>query len=206
MKKIFGFIAPILFTVLIIIACKKEETKLCPPPANTFALEYKDSLLIFNYSENSQGLTEIDLGEIGFLPGTGLRRSGKSIAVYNKIPRNKEYQYYVRTDCGEGNYSYWVGPITINTTCDGEVSNFTTQTNSDTSATIRWNGNGNAILVEIEYGSFPLTQGTGNFANSSVDSLRIKLDAIDSYQYYGRTQCADGSYSNWTGPFDFRSN
>ena len=200
MKKIIGFIAPIAFALLLIFACKKEETKLCPPPANTFTAVYNDSLLTINFAVNDQGLTEVELGEVGFLPGTGIRTSGTTVVAYPAIPRSKEYQYYVRTDCGDGNYSYWVGPLDVNTFCFGEATEYYA-TPQDSSVTISWN---NAPkLVEIEYGPRGFAQGTGNFTNSDADSLRINKLSNGGYEFYGRSVCDDNSYGPWRGPYIF---
>ncbi len=75
--------------------------------------------------------------------------------------------------------------------------------NTLTSATLSWNPAGGAN-VDIEYGLYGYTQGSGinSFANVSSPYSLSGLTANTVYDFYVRTNCGTG-YSVWNGPYAF---
>ncbi len=78
-----------------------------------------------NFSWNTNGATnfQIENGLPGFLPGTGSALStGTSIVgSYSQtgLTSNTTYEYYVRANCGSGNFSTWSGPFAYTTARPG---------------------------------------------------------------------------------------
>lgn len=55
---------------------------------------------------------EIEYGESGFTQGTGtMMDTTTEEAIFSGLDEATFYEFYIRTDCGEGDYSEWVGPI-----------------------------------------------------------------------------------------------
>ncbi|VXB62955.1 putative hemagluttinin family protein [Flavobacterium sp. 9AF] len=75
------------------------------------------------------------------------------------------------------------------------------------SATLSWNGVGGSD-VEIEYGVYGFTQGTGTILSgvSVVSPYNLTgLSPSSVYDFYIRTNCGGGNYSAWNGPFSFNT-
>jgi len=74
------------------------------------------------------------------------------------------------------------------------------------SAVLTWNPVGGSN-IELEYGVYDFTQGTGGTILTSVTSPHSLTGLTDSnvYDYYIRTNCGTGSYSLWNGPYSFNT-
>ena len=63
---------------------------------------------------------DIELGLTGFSPtGTPTQSSVTNPYSYAGLTAETTYQYYVRADCGGGDYSSWSGPYEFSTICEG---------------------------------------------------------------------------------------
>ena len=71
------------------------------------------------------GLSDIEFGLAGFTP-TGIPTHAGITSPYTMIGLTSQtsYTYYVRDDCGGGDYSSWAGPKTFTTACDLFVAPF----------------------------------------------------------------------------------
>lgn len=67
---------------------------------------------------------QIEYGTTGFTLGTGqvLNPTQTSATISGLLP-NTNYQFYLRTNCGNSNFSAWFGPIAFKTKCES-VSTF----------------------------------------------------------------------------------
>ena len=76
---------------------------------------------------------------------------------------------------------------------------------TQSSVDVYWTpGSMSATSWSVEYGLWPLTQGTGTTTTSNNDTLSISgLSAGTPYAFYVREDCPGGGTSNWTGPYNF---
>ena len=89
-------------------------------------------------------------------------------------------------------------------TCDIPV-NLTTTSITGTSATLDWEVGASGSKWEVEYGESGFSLGTGTNA-SNITNTYLNLSGLSvahSYDWYIRTDCDGGDYSNWVGPKTF---
>jgi gliding motility-associated-like protein len=81
---------------------------------------------------------------------TGVPNATSTSVTYNAtgLTENTDYKYYVRADCGNGNYSNWVGPFNFSTVALGD-----------------------SCAAPIEIGTLPFsdTDNTSNYADSNYE-------------------------------------
>ncbi|SFJ89723.1 Cleaved Adhesin Domain [Myroides guanonis] len=81
---------------------------------------------------------------------------------------NTDYEFYVRTNCGDGTFSIWTGPYVFTTTCDVYTTPFLEGFNSDTKTIRCWSildGNDDGFMWTLyNWGSFE-GDGSMNFNN-----------------------------------------
>jgi len=68
----------------------------------------------------ASGSSNIEYGVTGFTQGTGTVITGTTNTTENitGLIENTTYDFYVQSDCGGGDLSTWVGPITMSTLCN----------------------------------------------------------------------------------------
>lgn len=101
-----------------------EAQPSCFDPENFIAQNVSDTSLDLTWSEiNTPAATtwDIEYGASGFVP-TGVPSAGTTGVVSNpytisSLTPNTDYDFYVRTDCGSGDTSDWVGPLAVTTAC-----------------------------------------------------------------------------------------
>jgi len=100
----------------------------CLQPTAIALNNYSEASAVFNWTEQGTAtLWDTEVGTTGFTPGTGTSVvsqtdvNTKPCTVTGLSP-NTGYEFYVRSNCGGGDLSPWVGPYQFKTLC----SNFTT--------------------------------------------------------------------------------
>ncbi len=89
----------------------------CLPPNNLTVSNVTDTSLDFGWTENGTATTwNIEYGPAGFAPGTGTPANGVITNPYTVtgLAPNTQYDFYVQSDCGGGDISYWssvYGPV-----------------------------------------------------------------------------------------------
>jgi hypothetical protein len=151
---------------------------------------------------------EIEYGPTGFSLGTGvMTTSGTNSTSISGLTPGTNYQFYVRTVCGPGDFSAWVSnSFSTAASCPAPLVLSTLLVTSST-ATLAWVEAGSASSWEIEYGTqgFGLGNGTSIITGSNPH-LVSGLSVQSNYQYYVRSICSVGDSSTWTGPFGFSTN
>ena len=186
------------------------EGPTCPDPSVLSATNITSNSADLSWTENGSATSwEIEIGAQGFSP-TG---TATHIGVWNSFPMSgllsdRTYSYYVRADCGGGDYSNWVGPYNFTTleSCP-DPSGLSASNIISSTADLNWTENGTATTWEIEYGLDGFTQGTGTTIPgiSSKPYSLSSLSANTSYDYYVRSDCGGSDYSSWVGPFSFNT-
>jgi hypothetical protein len=95
-----------------------NEAPTCPEPTDLGAINISTVSADLTWTSFS-GLSDIEFGLEGFTP-TGIPTYAGVVSPYNVtgLSASTSYSFYVRDDCGGGDYSWWVGPYTFATPCD----------------------------------------------------------------------------------------
>lgn len=85
----------------------------CSKPTNQNAVTTSNTA---DLSWSTTGTAELEWGDFNFTQGTGTTVTGliSSTTLSGLLP-SSVYDYYVRTDCGAGNFSTWSGPYAFHT-------------------------------------------------------------------------------------------
>ncbi|MFH2095419.1 MAG: fibronectin type III domain-containing protein, partial [Bacteroidota bacterium] len=97
-----------------------DELPTCPQPSGLTAQNVQSDQADLGWTENGFATTwEIEYGPFGFTQGTGTTITGINSNPYTLTGLSPvtNYSFYVRSDCGGGDYSYWVGPLSFMTAC-----------------------------------------------------------------------------------------
>ena len=181
------------------------EIPSCPDPSSLAAAPVGQSALVSWTEQGSATNWEIEWDVAGFTPGTGnLLPTINNPETITGLTVTTNYEYYVRSVCGAGDSSLWVGPFAFTTTplCPEPV-NLTANVVGN-SAELYWAEVGSAVLWEYEYGAAGFSQGSGTMDTTSFDSLALTgLNYSSTYQFYVRAICGPGDTSAWAGPNSF---
>ena len=102
------------------------EAVTCPNPSNLSVTGLIDTAATLQWNQTSLGQgAEVWFGPTGFLQGTqaigGVRTTTNSNSLLlDTLSEQSCYDYYVRTICGAGDTSDWVGPFTFCTPCSAK--------------------------------------------------------------------------------------
>lgn len=151
---------------------------------------------------------EVQYGIDGFAIGTGTTVNFNSASgLINGLVGSVTYDFYIRTRCGEGYYSNWVGPISpgsgvsscANPTNVTAVRSTTDPTIATVACTLAADGNS----WQVQFGPAGFTVGSGAVLSSSLPTRIISgLIPTSSYDVYVRSNCSDSQNSNWVGPIN----
>jgi len=114
-----------------------EALPTCLEPSNMFVSNVTNTSTIFNWTETGTATDwEIEIGALGFAPGTGAalstythnNQSGTDQTIdLTGLTSGTAYDVYVRTDCGGGDYSPWTGPVAFMTSFDAFPSMYVSE-------------------------------------------------------------------------------
>ncbi len=148
---------------------------------------------------------------------TGLVSSGSTTAPTATVSLTglnggTSYTYYVRSDCGGGDYSSWSSSGTFTTLSCGLPTALTSSSITYTSATIGWTGPATGSPAGYEYeirtsgaagsGATGLVTSGTTTAPTYTASL-TGLSAGTTYSVYVRSNCYSGFNSAWTSAASF---
>jgi len=114
------------------------------------------------------GLSDVEFGPSGFVP-TGIPTYTGVASPYNVSGLNSAspYDFYVRDDCGGGDYSFWTGPFT-----------FLTNPGSQTLP----------VVEDFESGFVYFNNAAGNNADWSINNAYYHSGAQCAINVYGNSQ------------------
>jgi hypothetical protein len=149
----------------------------------------------------------ISYGMPGFVAGSGLSMTttGAPSDTLTGLMSDMEYEYYVQANCGAGDASIWVGPMTFTTSIScAEVTALTMTGVTIDSAYIMWTAGGVEMSWNVEYGMDGFTQGTGTMSFETTTDIAIgNLTSGTDYDFYVQAICGAGDSAQWVGPFNF---
>ena len=105
---------------------KIETGPTCPNPSSQTETSITLTSAKLEWTENGGTSTwEIEYGPTGFSQGSGTTISTSSNPYsLTGLSGSTGYDWYVRSNCGGGDYSSWVGPSSFVTSCGGIISVF----------------------------------------------------------------------------------
>lgn len=155
---------------------------------------------------------EVNYGAPGFTAGTGTTVTATTAsATIPSLTASTTYAFYVRTNCGSGNFSAWTGPVSFTTSCTSVATFPYTEGFEATTIPTCWanqtvTGNFSWTYVTAN-GNNTITPRTGTrmaeFRNTTADSKTklvtapLDLTTVTNPQltfYYANT--------NWVGDID----
>src|SRR5699024_825390 len=141
-------------------------------------------------------------GETGFNPG----EEGETLTVdetpgtdLENLDCQTSYEVYVRSICGDDNYSDWAGPVEFTTACAAPVE-FTADQIAADSAEMSWTETCSADTWEILYGPKdfdPETEGQSVVVEGDPVYTLEDLEPNTDYDVYVRAVCNENQYSDW---------
>jgi len=102
-----------------------EETPSCLYPWSQITTSVATTSAKLGWDEAGSATTwEVEWGQTGFAQGSGNTVTGITNNPYflNGLTANNTYDWYVRADCGAGDYSLWIGPQTFTSVCAPNTS------------------------------------------------------------------------------------
>jgi len=177
----------------------------CAGPGGLAVSNFVGSSVNVTWSASEGEAWEIQYGLDGFIPGSGTSLiSITTSATVNGLTSTSNYDFYVRTNCGDGLFSAWVGPVSVGSsivTCATPANVSALRLAAvNTSITVTWSGNGDENTWEVQYGATGFALSTGTIISATTTSKLITgLLATSGYDFYVRSNCT-ASNSNWVGP------
>jgi hypothetical protein len=101
-----------------------ETIPSCPKPSDLMVDMVSNTSATLSWTENGTATAwEIEIDTVGFTTGTGTIVSVNSNpSMISNLSANTSYEYYLRSVCGVGDSSVWVGPMSFTTLSDTIVT------------------------------------------------------------------------------------
>ncbi|EAS18820.1 conserved hypothetical protein [Flavobacteria bacterium BBFL7] len=186
-------------------------TESCPSPSNFAPVTQTSNSISFVWDANGNPnpTVEIEYGPSPYTQGTGgtsVQQFTAPFADVTGLASDTSYDFYIRIDCGMGDYSLWVGPYTAQTLISCfPISDLQADFVGSDLADISWNPGQTETEWELEWAlagviTAPGT-GQGTTVNVSTNPMHQLTGLTDdtSYDIYVRAVCdpALPDYSSW---------
>lgn len=177
--------------------------------------------VVYQYTATFTGAVDIDLSENGINAGVFIYNEcanigsaclaggtagwdGNPVSIQDFPVVNGEDYYIVISSFNEPSTPYQL--IIQAVACD-EPTNLSVGATTLTSAELSWDDNADATSwqVAVQTAGSSIPTGAGTVVNDNSDYLWTGLTASTAYQYWVRADCGNGSFSKWSGPFQFNT-
>lgn len=175
----------------------------CQTPWNLSTSNVTDTTAVFSWAAVSGVLSydvEIRVPNGSWYPVNGSPTTNTSIMATNLTP-NTSYQWRVRANCGNGNYSYWSTSMNFYTgliICNAPTG-LVTLNITDTRATWKWDPVPGAISYSVEWrypgGAWHTLYG-GPWSQTSLNIIGFQPGT--TYEWHVKSNCANGEMSDWS--------
>jgi len=148
---------------------------------------------------------EVEYGPSGFSIGNGIRATTNYTYLYDgSFAKNTAYEFYVRAYCGNGQWSNWSSSKSFYATNNQLMclppTDISVEYTGGSTVTFKWDQNGEKQW-ETSLLSYNGTPGTGTvFLKSSPTITYTSVNSNNTYYFYVRAVCKDGSRTAWFGP------
>jgi|GEM_PF-3592060 len=158
-------------------------TPSCPAPGAYSPVTQTANEVQFTWDANGNAATnyEIEFALPGVITAPGTNQGTTSLgasapfAIVGGLTANTAYEFFVRIDCGGGDFSAWTTvPYTATTlqSCP-DVSAITFSNVDQTQVDIAWTNGGTETAWSIEYGAPGFTPGTGTVVAATTNPFTL---------------------------------
>lgn len=183
------------------------STLACTAPSNLTASNITINAAELDWTSNGSAWEiVVQTANMGAPSGAGSTVSSKPYTATG-LTINTDYEFYVRVDCGNGNYSAWAGPYAFATSSCLSPHTLNALNISGNTADLAWASSGSGesaweVIVQAAGTGTPTGAGT---ATSSNFYAATGLTIDTNYEFYVRANCGGGDLSTWAGPYTFRT-
>ncbi|MBX2950836.1 MAG: T9SS type A sorting domain-containing protein [Crocinitomicaceae bacterium] len=169
----------------------------CDIPANLAENNVTANEADFNWDADGTNDFEYVLSQSAAIPtGSGTAINGTSYSTSTLNPLT-DYYFYVRQNCGNGNFSEWtmVNFTTLPLPCT-VVTNLTSSNIDHESTDLSWDVSTGSTFEYVldENSATPTGAGT---STTNVTHEATGLSASTTYYFHIRKDCGNGNYSEW---------
>ncbi|MDD2964856.1 MAG: BNR-repeat neuraminidase N-terminal domain-containing protein [Bacteroidales bacterium] len=180
------------FEIRVPATCLKPTSPLATPGIYSAELSWTETGTATSW--------DVQYGDQGFVLGAGTTvAAGTNPYTLGSLTPEHDYTYYVRANCGGGDYSDWSVAKNFTTLPSCPVPTALLATPGVNDAELAWTENGTATLWDVEYGDQGFVLGAGTTVNDVTNPYTLTpLTANYNYSYYVRANCGGGDYSDWS--------
>jgi gliding motility-associated-like protein len=154
----------------------------CPPPTTLSASNIGQTTAQLSWANPGSATSwqvAVQAAGAGLPTGSGITTSINTNYPVSGLTAATAYQYYVRSDCGDGTFSVWAGPFAFNTTvCDVAQQCNYTFTMNDTFGD-GWNGG----VMQIRQNGIVVATLTGPTAAQGTTPVSVTVPMCDGLPY-----------------------
>ena len=137
------------------------QQEFCDKPTDLAAINATTSDITLQWTENGTATSwEYKLQPVGTgLPTAAGQFTNTNNVTVNGLPSSTQFEVYVRSNCGDGTFSSWAGPVVFNTVCEAFAVPFTESFEINSASQFCWkivdgNNDGNAWDLDFTYDAY----------------------------------------------------
>lgn len=161
----------------------------CPDPSLQSESNITTSSVDLSWAENGSATSwEIEYGTSGFTQGNGTTvTSNTNPKTISGLSSNANYDWYIRSNCGGGDYSNWEGPSTFTTSCGGTLTAFPYQESFE----------GTTCWTQSDVTN---TDGEWGLSTGTVHPSGLAAQDGSKLAYFNSYTCSSGSQTRLLSP------
>ena len=180
------------------LPCGTNLNCLAPPNISVDNLTNASADITWAVADSADSYN-VEYGLTGFALGTGTFTNTTDLFLnLTGLLQNTDYQFYIQSDCGGGEFSNFAGPFSFTTllSCPAPMDVMVDDLNS-TFADISWTASFAATSYNVEYGLTGFAIGTGTIINTTNLSATINgLTQNTAYDFYVHSDCGNEVSNN----------
>ena len=178
--------------------CGTNLSCLAPPNITVDNITNSDADINWGVIDSADAYI-IEYGIAGFALGTGTTMTTTNTTLpLTGLMQNTTYEFYIQSDCGNGEFSNNAGPFTFTTllSCPAPINIMITDIGSSF-AEISWDASFAAVSYNVEYGLAGFLPGTGTVVNTTnLSTIITGLTQNTAYDFYVNSDCGNELSNN----------